>query len=213
MKETINNNNSNQTIENRYIEDYKSQIPKDAKCVFKGILFNVYHFQRETLDKTKNDKITYEIVKRHDNAQILFTLNNKIILVKEMQPHFKKPQIGLPGGNIENGEKSEDAAIREILEETGIKVNKIKLFATDSLNIPKIERTFYLYLGYNCKKIGNPQNTNSEKIELLELDFEDFIKETQKKDFRNPRLREIIKDIIKRDELREFKKLLFNYKN
>ena len=46
--------------------------------------------------------------------------NNEILLIKRNNDPFKG-KWALPGGYVEYGEKVEDAVVREVLEETGIK--------------------------------------------------------------------------------------------
>ena len=46
--------------------------------------------------------------------------DNKILLIKRKNEPFKG-KWALPGGFVEYGEKVEDAVVREVLEETGIK--------------------------------------------------------------------------------------------
>ena len=57
--------------------------------------------------------------------------DGKILLIKRNCNPFKN-RWALPGGYIEYGEKVEDAVIREIFEETGLKVEIEKLFAVYS---------------------------------------------------------------------------------
>ena len=50
--------------------------------------------------------------------------DKKIVLIKRKNPPFKG-KWSLPGGFVEYGEKTEDAVVREVFEETGLKT-KIK---------------------------------------------------------------------------------------
>lgn len=186
--------------------EIKSQIPQNAKLVFKGILFNIYQWEQIQFDGTYK---TFEMAQRSSNVQVLTTLNDKVILIEDMQPGFNKPKIGLPGGNVDFEEKIVDAAKRELFEETGIKCEDLELLSIDSLG-SKVDRKFYLFIGYNSKQIKEAQHSKSEHINVRKLSFDDFIKETQKDDFRNPKLKELIFQMIHtKGELERFKQRLF----
>ena len=72
--------------------------------------------------KYKNPKLTVDgvIIKEEE-----------ILLIKRIKNPFKN-KWALPGGYVEYNEKVEDAAIREIFEETGLKVEIEKLFGVYS---------------------------------------------------------------------------------
>lgn len=44
----------------------------------------------------------------------------KVLLVKKEKPDWQRGRLNLPGGHIEAGESPEEAAVRELFEETGI---------------------------------------------------------------------------------------------
>ncbi len=69
---------------------------------------------------------------------VIISDKNKIL----MQLRTDNKKWGLPGGSIELGEKVEEAAIREVKEETGLSVclNDLKLFGVFSG-----ERLHYIY--------------------------------------------------------------------
>jgi 8-oxo-dGTP diphosphatase len=55
------------------------------------------------------------------NADIIIEKEGRIVLIKRLKDPFKG-MLALPGGKMDYGETIEDAAIREALEETSIKV-------------------------------------------------------------------------------------------
>jgi len=57
---------------------------------------------------------------KSDAACILLIRNGKVLAVSRKYDHTK---FGLPGGGVEPGEDEKDAALRELIEETGIVVS------------------------------------------------------------------------------------------
>ncbi|MCX6666004.1 MAG: NUDIX hydrolase [Euryarchaeota archaeon] len=70
----------------------------------------------------KNPRITVDGVVR---------VGQTILLIKRKNPPFQE-KWALPGGFVEYGEKTEDAVIREVIEETGLKTSVQKLLGVYS---------------------------------------------------------------------------------
>ena len=51
---------------------------------------------------------------------------DRFLLVQQAMPLEVRGKWSLPGGKVENGETFEDAVLREVSEETGLKVRKVK---------------------------------------------------------------------------------------
>ena len=95
--------------------------------------------------------------------------SKKILLIKRgNRPH--KGNWCLPGGVIDKGESPEDAAIRETLEETGIKI-KIVSFLGEIVG-PLTGRIHYIYL---CTQKSGMLNSDSPEVDEVEwIQFEDI---------------------------------------
>lgn len=65
-------------------------------------------------------KDPYYVLERPD-AAIVFPLTaaGEVVLVRQYRPPLERPELGLPAGLVEPGEKPEAAARRELAEETG----------------------------------------------------------------------------------------------
>ncbi|MCA9497441.1 MAG: NUDIX domain-containing protein [Nanoarchaeota archaeon] len=182
------------------------KIPDNAKCVFKGILFDVYQWEQKLFDGSYQ---TFETVKRIPSVQIIATTKeNKVIILKEEQPHVGS-FISVPGGRVERGDSEIETVHKELKEELGMKSDDIELWTTKNLG-SKIEWTSNFFIARNCIEYCNTQLEAGEKIEREDLTFDAFIVETQKNEFRNKELANMIFRIIHTEgELEKFRKKLF----
>jgi len=55
-----------------------------------------------------------------DGVSVVCLRNSRIIVLKELRSASQSMQWTLPGGVVEEGETSEQAAVREVIEETGL---------------------------------------------------------------------------------------------
>ncbi|MFH0785159.1 MAG: NUDIX domain-containing protein [Pseudomonadota bacterium] len=187
-----------------------TKIPEDAKLVFEGLLFKIYQWEQKMFDGSYQ---TFELAKRDDNVQILVTMADKVVLVEEIQPNYSEPSIAIPGGNVHPDEEPIEAAKRELLEETGLKCEKLELYYVEELG-SKLVRQFYIFIGCGAKKIQEPEHTNGEVFEVLGLTFNEFVEQTQKSNFNNPVIRKKVREMLyEADRLEEFRMKLFGEKD
>lgn len=100
----------------------------------------------------------------YDNPRIIVgclpILDNKIMLCKRAI----QPQLGLwnlPAGFLENGEKAEEGAARETLEESLARVKDLKLYVVFSL--PKVNQ---VYLHFLARLEDNTFGPTKESLEV-----------------------------------------------
>jgi len=181
----------------------KQTLPENAKKVFEGVMFDVYQWQQEMYDGTKS---TFEKLKRPDTVIVFPILENgKILLTKQEQP-CKEPFIGAAGGRVDIGEDILEAAKRELLEETGYVAENFILWK--SLQpISKIEWAVYVFVAKKLKKVSDITPDAGEKIEVIEVNFDEFVKIVLQENFYE---QEVYRDIVeamfndrKKDELRQ----------
>lgn len=184
----------------------KEYLPKHAKKVFSGILFDVYHWEQKLFDGTTS---TFEAVVRHGSVQlIVVNEDNTITLFEEEQPHVGK-FISLPGGQVDYGENPEETARRELLEELGYECSSIKLWKK-IVPMRKLIWPTYYYIVKGCNKIQEPQLDGGEKIKPFKVSFEEFLEYLETPSFRNKQLRDIVFRMKHTKDVEELKKELFN---
>lgn len=168
---------------------FKQTIPKEAKRVFKGVIFDVYQWKQKMFDGSFQ---IFERLRRSDTVIIVpVTSRGRIIVTEEEQPD-KKPFIGVAGGRVRKGENIKKAAVRELLEETGYKADKL-VFWNAIQPFGKIDWTVYTFVAKNCHKVGKPQLDAGEKISIKLVSFEEFVDLVTRKDFDDL---EIVKRVI-----------------
>lgn len=143
-----------------------SLIPANARCVFKGVIFDVYQWDQELYDGSTT---TFERVRRPDTVETIGLVGDKIIVVNDEQPS-RPAKLSFPGGRVETGEDVEAAAQRELKEETGYEFKNWRLVKVWKPQT-KIEWFIYLFLAWDGEKTTEPQVDAGERIAVDLLDF------------------------------------------
>lgn len=150
----------------------RQPIPKKARKVFKGALFDVYQWDQKQFDGSLK---VFEKLKRPDTAYVIpITNDGKLILTKQHQPGASS-YVGLIGGRVNEKESPDQAARRELLEESGLIPGSLMLW--DSFQfLPKIDWAIYIFIAKNCSKKKQQSLDSGEQIELFKVSFNEFLK-------------------------------------
>lgn len=93
-------------------------------------------------------------------------LSNCLFCIRAKEPY--KGMYNFVGGKVEEGEKNDDAAYRELFEETGISNNDIKLDHFMDLNYFKYENNLQVYYGILENEVKLVEEKN--KLEWVKID-------------------------------------------
>ncbi len=138
-------------------------IPENAEPVFQGVIFAVYQWQQEMFDGTM---ATFEALKRPDTVQAICVDADKILVIKQEQPHRGK-NTDFPGGRVDLTDNSTlEAVQREVKEETGMTFAKWKLVKVEQPQA-KIEWFIYTYVAHNPTGESTQSLDAGEKIETV----------------------------------------------
>lgn len=104
---------------------------------------------------------------------VAFTEDNKLIFVRQYRHGANEIMVELPAGVVEEGEKPEDAARRELLEETGYAFDSITYVCELYANPATSGNLTYTYLLKGGRKVQEQQLDSSEDIEVVIMGIEE----------------------------------------
>ena len=182
------------------------KIPDNAKKVFEGIIFDVYHWDQEMFDGSVS---TFEAIKRGDSVTVLATVGDQFLINKEEQPG-REPFYAVPGGRVDKGEDPLIAAQRELLEETGyVSTSLVHWFTIDASDMAKIEWNSHYYLAKDCKKEKEVTLDSGEKIQTELVNLDRLLELSDGLGNRNKGLKDVLKKVADNDkEKQKLKDLL-----
>lgn len=98
---------------------------------------------------------------------VAFTEDNQLLFVRQYRHGASKILIELPAGVVDEGEEPEEAARRELLEETGYAFESIEYICQLYANPATSGNLTYTYVLKGGKKVQEQQLDSSEDIEVV----------------------------------------------
>lgn len=113
-------------------------------------------------------------IKAESPAAAIFALteDGQVILARQFRPGPKKVLNELPGGYLEPGENALESIKREFLEETGYEGEFVEIGTCLDDAYSTMER--HCFVATNCKKVNEPQNTDTEQTKLVLMRLNEF---------------------------------------
>jgi ADP-ribose pyrophosphatase len=102
---------------------------------------------------------------------LALTEQGDILCERQYKHGVGRKVLTLVGGRIEPGERSQDAAKRELLEETGYESDEWQFLGESVTHANAGGTTFYSFLARNCRKVTEP---NSGDLEAMKIEIRSF---------------------------------------
>jgi ADP-ribose pyrophosphatase len=157
-----------------------------TKTLYKS---NWSSFKEKKFINKDNIEKTWEYIERNNNihAAVIIPIDfnkNKIVLIKQFRVPLGKYIIEFPAGLIDPGEKPEETAVRELLEETGYRTNEILSVSPALCTSPGLtnEMLYIIEAEINSEKQEEQKTEDSEDIEVIVMDICNFEEELLKLD-------------------------------
>ena len=110
----------------------------------------------------------FTILNCPDWVQVLaFTPDRRVLMVRQFRHGTRQVSLELPGGVIEPGQTPEEAARRELREETGYAADDFRQVAAFRPNPAIQDNTAYVFTAENARLAGPTEFDENEDLDLV----------------------------------------------
>jgi 8-oxo-dGTP pyrophosphatase MutT (NUDIX family) len=100
---------------------------------------------------------------------IPLTAAGEIVMVRQYRHGLREVTLEIPGGMVDAGETAEQAAARELLEETGYRAARIEPLGSVNPNPALFGNRLYAFAAHGCERVAEVANESTEEtvVELV----------------------------------------------
>jgi ADP-ribose pyrophosphatase len=107
-------------------------------------------------------------IESSDSVLVLaITKQGKIILVRQFRQAIRRMTLEFPAGSIEEGETPDEAASRELLEETGFRAGTLRRLGSGHIMMNRYSAREYLLLAEHCEVASSDRHDQEPDVLLV----------------------------------------------
>lgn len=138
----------------------KAKNISNRRKVYSNEYQEIYHSVANFGDYSKE----YFVLEAGTRAGMIAIQNNCVLLVKQYRFLINRASLEIPGGKVEPQETPENAAIRECLEETGLRCRNPDLLLTYHPGLDTTSNPTYLYHCNEIDQSHEPDAIHREEV-------------------------------------------------
>lgn len=138
----------------------------ETRPLLKTVVCNIISQHNTSSSGVEGD---YIIMDAPDWVIVIPENDEKFLMVKQWRHGEKKLSIEFPGGVIDKGETPEEAALRELQEETGFKAGKLTKIGSVNPNPALFNNHVHVFLAEELIATGTQNLDHDEFINYLEM--------------------------------------------
>ena len=132
---------------------------------------------REDFCESKSDQkqSSFFVIENPDWVNVIgLTTDKKVILIEQFRHGLEQIITEIPGGMIDDDEKPETAARRELLEETGYSSDNFIYLGKSHPNPAIQNNSIYHFLALDCEKTGETSFDEHESVVTKLVPFDEI---------------------------------------
>lgn len=150
----------------------------DAEVVYEGIFARV---RRDRVRMPDGHIAEREVVEQHDAAAVVPVFGDgTVVLLRQYRHPVGRYVLEIPAGKLDvEGERVEDAARRELTEETGLQADSLEHLTTFANSAGWTDEATHLYLARGLQAVGAPDDftpkAEEADMEVVRLPLDDVL--------------------------------------
>jgi ADP-ribose pyrophosphatase len=130
--------------------------------------FRVFSIRTDTAisPRTGMEHDFYVIESRNWVNIIPLTNDHQVVMIRQYRHGSREVTLEIPGGLVDPGDTPEEAAFRELLEETGYHAEKVVKIGVSNPNPAIFNNRCYTFMARNVTKVRDPMPDQTEDIEV-----------------------------------------------
>ncbi len=137
----------------------------ESETVFSGNLIKV---RKDTVRLFEDKTTVREIVEHSEVIAVLPVLDDgRIVLVRQFRKAAEEILLEIPAGGVDEGETPEDAVRREMVEETGYRVGRLKKLFSFYTSPGFTTELMHLYEGSDLQPGTPTEETDAIEVVLM----------------------------------------------
>ncbi len=128
-------------------------------------IFSLYEADSESPET--GDEHSFFYIETADWVNVIpVTPANELVCIRQFRHGSEEVTLEIPGGMIDRGEKPEEAAARECLEESGYKAGELIPLGSVAPNPALFGNRLYTFVAPNVERVAEVSNTEREITEV-----------------------------------------------
>lgn len=110
----------------------------------------------------------FYVIETQDWVNIIpITADHRVVMIRQYRHGSREVTLEIPGGLVDPGDTPENAAARELLEETGYQAEKVAEIGVSSPNPAIFNNRCYTFVARNVTKVRDSMPDQTEDIEAV----------------------------------------------